>query len=100
VDIDTIGCALARFYYIEPNTPPNTPLGIGAGTAGAAQQLLQQGADMSNQDVWKRVIKNYPTTTHAKTIEYRIQDKDTLTSLYASAEGALRLNQNTVFTGN
>ena len=100
VDIDTLGCALARFYYLEPNTPTNTPLGIGAGAIGTAQQLIQQGADATNQDVWQKVVKNYPTTTHAKTIEYRIQDKETLTSLYTSAEGALRLNQNTIYTGN
>ena len=98
VDVDTTGCALARFYYVEPNTPTNTPLGIGAGTIGTAQQLLQQGADMSNQDVWQKVIKNYPTTTHAKTIEYRVQDKSTLTQIYTSAETALQMNQNTVFT--
>lgn len=99
VNIDTTGCALVRFYYIEPNTP-NTPNGIGAGTIEKAQQLLQQGADMSNQDVWKKVVKDYPTTTHAHTIEYRIQDKDTLTKLYTSAESALRLSQNIIFNGN
>ena len=99
VNIDTTGSALVRFYYIEPNTP-NTPGGIGAGTLQKAQELLTQGAEMSGQDAWKKVVKNYPTTTHARTIEYRITDKDTLTKLYASAEGALRLNQNTVFAGN
>jgi hypothetical protein len=99
VDIDTLGCALARFYYLEPNTPSTSgPLGGAAGTLNSAQQLLQQGADATGQDVWQKVVKNYPTTTHAKTIEYRIQDKATLTQLYTSAEGALRLNQNTVFT--
>jgi hypothetical protein len=99
VDIDTIGCALARFYYLEPNTPTNVPV-LGSGGIDTATQLLKQGADASNQDVWQKVVKSYPTTTHAKTIEYRIQDKATLTSLYTSAEGALRLNQNTVYTGN
>ena len=68
--------------------------------ARGLSQLLQQGAEASGQDVWQKVVKNYPTTTHAKTIEYRIQDKETLTNLYASAEGALRLNANTVFAGN
>ena len=96
VNIDTYGNALARFYYIEPNTP-NAPPGIGAGTIEKAQQLLQEGAERSGQDVWKKVVKNYPTTTHAHTIEYRVTDKATLTKLYESAESALRLNKNTVF---
>ena len=79
VNIDTNGSALARFYYIEPNTP-TAPLGIGSGTIEKAQQLLQEGADRSGQDVWKKVVKNYPTTTHARTIEYRVTDKETLTN--------------------
>ena len=96
VNIDTSGNALARFYFIEPNTP-STPLAIGNATVEKATQLLQEGAERSGVDVWKKVVKNYPTTTHAHTIEYRVADKATLTKLYESAESALRLNRNTVF---
>jgi hypothetical protein len=96
VNIDTTGNALARFYYIEPNSPA-APLGIGAGTIEKAQQLLQEGAERSGQDAWKKVVKSYPTTTHAHTIDYRVADRDTLTKLYESAESALRLNKNTTF---
>lgn len=99
VNIDTSGNALARFYYLEPSTP-NAPLGIGAGTIEKAQQMLQEGAERSGQDVWKKVVKNYPTTTHAHTIEYRVADKATLNKLYESAESALRLDRNSVFNGN
>jgi hypothetical protein len=95
LDIDTTGSALARFYYLEPNTPTNTPL---SGTISSAQQLLQQGADATNQDVWQKVIKNYPMTTHAKTIEYRVQDKSTLTAIQTSIQAAWQNNQNTTFT--
>jgi hypothetical protein len=98
VNIDTTGNALARFYYIEPPTP-TSPIGLGNATVQKAQELLQKGAEMSGQDVWQKVIKNYPTTTHAHTIEYRVTDKDTLSRLYTSAEAALRLNQNTIFDG-
>lgn len=96
VNIDTTGNALARFYYIEPSTP-NSPMGLGTATLDKAQQLFREGAERSGQDVWKKVVKNYPTTTHARTIEYRVVDKETLTKLYESAESALRLNRNTVF---
>jgi hypothetical protein len=98
VNIDTVGNALARFYYIEPTTP-TSPIGLGTATIDKFQQLVQQGAAASGQDVWQKVIKNYPTTTHAHTIEYRVNDKATLSALYTSAEGALRLNQNTIFDG-
>jgi hypothetical protein len=96
VNIDTYGNALARFYYLETATP-NSPIGIGTATIEKAQQLLQEGAERSGQDVWKKVVKNYPTTTHAHTIEYRVTDKEVLSKLYESAESALRLNKNTVF---
>ena len=96
VNIDTIGAALARFYFLEPNAP-NAPMGVGASTLERAQQLLQEGADRTGQDVWKKVVKSYPVTTHAKTIEYRVMDKATLQKLYESAESALRLNRNSVF---
>lgn len=98
VNIDTLGNALARFYYIEPSTP-NSPIGLGQATIDKAQQLLQEGAARSGQDVWQKVVKNYPTTTHSHTIEYRVADKDTLTRLYTSAESSLRLNRNSVFDG-
>ena len=98
VNIDTYGNALARFYFIEPNIPAS-PIGLGTATIEKATQMLQEGAERTGQDVWKKVVKNYPTTTHAHTIEYRVADKETLTKLYESAESALRLNKNTVFEG-
>jgi hypothetical protein len=99
VNIDTTGNALVRFYYIEPTTP-TSPIGLGNATIDKAKELFQKGAEMSGQDVWQKVIKNYPTTTHAHTIEYRVTDKETLQRLYTSAEAALRLNQNTIFDGS
>ena len=98
VNIDTVGNALARFYYIEP-AAPNSPIGLGQATIDKAQQLLQEGAARAGQDVWQKVVKSYPTTTHSHTIEYRVADKDTLTRLYTSAESSLRLNRNAVFDG-
>ena len=96
VNIDTSGNALARFYYLEPNLP-NAPTSLGQFGVDKAQELLQQGAEKTGQDVWKKVVKNYPTTTHSHTIEYRVSDKETLGKLFESAESALRLNKNTTF---
>src|SRR4051812_6518678 len=90
VNIDTNGSLLARFYFIEPNTP-NTPSGIGASTLETAQRLLTEGADKTGQDVWKKVVKSYPTTTHARTVEYRLESREQLNKVYAAAEEAFRL---------
>ena len=100
VNIDTTGAALVRFYYIEPNTP-NAPAGFGAATIEKTQQLLQEGANRTGQaeDAWKKVLKSYPTTTHQRTIEYRLPSKEAVQKIFDSAEAAFRLQKNTVFKG-
>jgi hypothetical protein len=101
VNIDTVGSALVRFYYLEPNTV-NAPAGFGAATAEKAQQLFQEGLEKSGQagDVWKKVVKSYPVTTHSRTIEYRIPSKEAVLKIFDSAEAAFRLQKNTVFKGD
>jgi hypothetical protein len=94
VNIDTTGSILARFYFIEPNTP-NSPLGIGTATLEKTQQLLTEAGERTGQDAWKKVIKNYPTTTHARTVEYRLTEKSQIHTIFASAEEAFRLDRNT-----
>jgi len=95
VNVDTAGTLLARFYFLEPATP-NVPVGTEA--VKKAQELLTEAADRTGQDVWKKVAKSYPTTTHARTVEYRLVKKDQLQKLFESAEIAFRTGKNTVFT--
>ncbi len=92
VNIDTVGSMVVRFYFIEPNAS-SVPSGIGAGTLEKAQQLLTEGAERTGQDVWKKVVKSYPTTTHARTIEFRLESKEALAKIYTAAETALRLQR-------
>ncbi len=96
VNIDTAGSLLARFYYLEPNTP-NAPTSIGAATLEKTQQLLSAGSDTTGQDAWKKVVKNYPATTHAHTVEFRLTSKDQAQALYKSVETAFRTGKNSVY---
>jgi len=90
VNIDTGGNMAVRFYYIEPMTP-NSPIGLGQSTINKLQDVVTEAAERTGQDeVWKKVVKNYPTTTHAHTIEYRVDSKDDLTKIFTSAELAFR----------
>lgn len=89
VNIDTLGNQAVRFYYIEP-VSVNTPGGVGQSAVDKAQEIAQELADQSGQDVWTKVIKNYPTSTHAHTIEYRVDTKDDLMKIFTSAEQAFR----------
>jgi hypothetical protein len=89
VNVDTTGQMAVRFYYIEP-AMQSGPAGIGAATFGKVQGLVTEAAERSGSDAWKKVVKSYPTTTHARTVEYRLASKDALNKIFASADKSLR----------
>ncbi len=100
-NIDTAGNLLARFYYIEPNTPnAPTPGGFGASTADKAQQLLGQASTATGLDAWQKVVKSYPATTHAHTVEYRLTSKDQVQAIFNSAEASFRAGKSGNFTAS
>lgn len=91
VTIDALGQALARFYQLRPLTD----LASGSGTGAAASRLVDRGRDLIERTAEKfggkasdMVVKKYPETTHAKTIEYRIETTEQLARLYASLRRA------------
>lgn len=87
VTVDTLGQALARFYFIMPvgtatsSTAAATIIERGKGLLDAAGQ--RAGLQVDNM-----VIKKYPETTHARTIEYRLETAAQLTALFSSAKDA------------
>jgi hypothetical protein len=91
VTIDTVGQALARFYFITPITESAT--GSAAGAAAAkiterGQELIDRAAQAAGTEAHRMVIKKFPETTHAHTIEYRILSEEELTALYESVRNA------------
>ncbi len=89
VNVDTTGQLAVRFYYIEPAVVSG-PNGLGAATIGKVQNLLTEAAERSGTDAWKKVVKSYPMTTHARTVEYRVASKDSLEKVFTSASKCLR----------
>ena len=87
VNLDTAGQLALRFYYIEPAVTAG-PGGLGAATLGKVQSILTDAADRSGSDSWKKVVKSYPVTTHARTVEYRVGSKDSLTKIFTSASNS------------
>ena len=90
VNVDTNGQMCVRFYYIEPAmvTPPG---GIGAATFDKLKSITNEvGERTGTAEMWKNVRKTYPTTTHARTIEYRVSSKDSLSKIFSSASKCLR----------
>ena len=87
--IDTGGSVVTRFYFQEIATP-QTPLGIGQSAIDLVKAKTEEAANQISGDasVWKKVTKIYPSTTHAHTVEYRVQSKAALQRLMASVEKA------------
>ncbi len=86
VTVATASSVEARFYYLEPVTATSS-----SSTLSTLDTLRQHVQDLSAshpevEAVWQKVIKNYPTTTHAHTVEYRLNSKSDLQSLYDSLE--------------
>jgi hypothetical protein len=97
MNIETPGTTEARFYYLEPITP-SSPIAEGQSALDKVQELATEAAGRlspGEEPPWEKVVKSYPTTTHAHTVEYRLDTKDDLQNLFNSAEQAFRLNQNT-----
>lgn len=87
VTVDTLGQALARFYFISPVTDA-APGNAVADLAKRGRELVEKAADRIGTDAQNMVIKKYPETSHAKSIEYRILSEKELTALYASVRSA------------
>jgi hypothetical protein len=96
--VTTTGMSEARFYYIESYKP--------GGPTAATQEILDHVEDRAKEIATRmgmgeavntEVTKNYPTTTHAHTIEYRVESKDAVTQLFKSVEAAWRNNADTTY---
>lgn len=98
VTVGTTGAVVARFYYLEP-LAPKSPIGFGQSLIDKVQERAQDVAGRveatGTEPVWKKVVKNYPTTTHAHTVEYRVDSADKLETIRKSLEKAWRANAET-----
>ena len=93
--VATNSAVVARFYYIEPMVA-KSPIGFGQSLIDKAQEKIQEGAQRTGmEEVWQKVVKDYPTTTHAHTVEYRLESVDQIKKLQKSLEDAWRNNTDT-----
>lgn len=87
VVVDTNGRGLARFYYVTSVAEDS-----GSPTAGRVvakgRELLDRAGQRAGSNVHELAQKNYPTTSHAGMIEYRLLDRRDLEELYRSLRNA------------
>jgi hypothetical protein len=106
VNISTAGGIFQpRFYYLEMIATgamsSSVPGASAAAVADRVQTTAQSAADEAvppDQQPWAKVVKNYPTTTHAGTIEFRMNTKEELQALFNSVERVWLTGKSEVYT--
>lgn len=97
VVVDTSGRALARFYHVASVTEA-----AGANTATRlaerGRQLVDQAGERAGTNVHNLAQKNYPTTSHAGMVEYRVLNLNDLKALYKSLQSAWESNRGKTIT--
>ncbi len=98
VTVDTVGQSLARFYFVTPVSEA-APANIAADVIDHGRELLDKAADHVGVNVQNMVVKKYPDTSHAKSIEYRILTAPELTALYNSVHNAWESGKGRQYNG-
>jgi hypothetical protein len=94
VAVGTMGSVQGRFYFIEESLP-SSPVVVGQSALedlkARAREVLHrvEGVDPEGE-----VVKNYPTSTHAHTVEFRLTKLEDLQRLYQNLEDSF-LNRRT-----
>jgi hypothetical protein len=79
--IDTEGVVIARYYYLEPPLA-NSPLNAAQIVNNRVSKLRDMVEERTGQDT-RVVVKHYPDTTHAKTVEFNVESIDQLERIYS-----------------
>ncbi len=87
VNVDTVGQALVRFYFISPITDEMKSNAL-TELADRGKELIDKAAQRGGTEIQNMVVKKYPETTHAKIVEYRLMSESDLSSLYGSVSTA------------
>lgn len=81
-----------RFYYLEPvRLEAGGVLGAGQDAIDKARTMVQDAASRISPTLTEpKVVKSYPASTHAHTVEFVLKEEARLNSLFDSLEGAFR----------
>jgi hypothetical protein len=89
VTIGTDTAVVSRFYFFEPVGKDSSLAAVNV-VASRAEDVVKEAASRVSPTAGKlNVVKDYPNTTHAHTVEYALQSEETLNSLYTSLMQAL-----------
>lgn len=100
VNLTLNSAQVVRFYFLEP-----VKVETSSGVANAGTQALERAKDLVEQSAGRvaptildpKVVKNYPTSTHAHTVEFVIKDEARLNAMYQSLQRAFRTGQGRIW---
>jgi hypothetical protein len=90
--IDTEGRALARFYHVR-SIAEDTASGSAGRLVERGKDLIDRAGQRAKVDFHNLPQKDYPTTSHAGMIEFRVMRLNDLKALHKSAQGAWESGQ-------
>lgn len=79
--IDTQGSIIARYYYLE-SLLENNPTNAAQILNNRLEKLRGMAEERTGQDT-RVVVKHYPDTTHAKTVEFNLASMEQLDRIFA-----------------
>lgn len=91
VVVDTGANSLTRFYHVMPLAEYESSRLLNSSTG-------QNISSSITEDISPKVLKQYPTTTHAKTVEFILAEEKNLLSLFSSVKSAWTSGKGKVFT--
>lgn len=103
VNLTLNSAQIVRFYFLEPYKPETGSSMVTTGTQALekAKGLFDQAAGRVSPGITDpKVVKNYPTSTHAHTIEFVLKEEARLNNLFGSLERSFRTGQGRVWKEN
>lgn len=100
VNITLSSSQVVRFYFLEPVKVETNSSVANAGTQALerAKGMVEQAAGRVSPTLTEpKVVKNYPASTHAHTVEYVLKDETRLNSLFQSLQRGFRTGQGRIW---
>jgi hypothetical protein len=100
VNLTLSSSQIVRFYFLEPVKLDSGSSLVNAGTQAIerAKGLVEQAAGRVSPSLTEpKVVKSYPASTHAHTVEFVLKEEARLNSLFQSLERGFRTGQGRIW---
>lgn len=100
VNLTLSSSQIVRFYFLEPAKVEtgSTLVSAGTGALERAKDMVEQAAGRVAPALTEpKVVKSYPASTHAHTVEFVLKEEARLNALFMSLERGFRTGQGRIW---